>query len=528
MAKIAVLNKDDDSFGYLISILNRDHEVATYGLAYPADYKVFAINSDDKGTTFKVQYEGGDSEFTMPFFGDYNVANAAAAITTARSLNISWPSIKKGLINTPIPEGRGNIISNKLGLNLYVDFAHTPNALKQVLTFLKQQAKGRLIAVFGCAGERDVEKRFMMAEISVNLADISVFTAEDPRREDIFDILNLMTEGALKANGKEILPNDYSKIDPNQHVFIKIPERREAIFAAIRKIAQPGDTVVICGKGHEQSMCYEKVEHPWSDKDAVADTLLADMEKTVVVLAGGKGKRMNSESPKVIQKIAGRPMISYSLENLRKAHFGRIIVVVGYKHEIVEEYIRGAVDFALQEEPLGTGHAAKIGLKQITEKSVSDAVIMNGDDSAFYYPETINKILNLHRKKEATVTFVSILAKDPTLYGRIVRDEKGNFEGIVEEKDATKEQKEIKEVNDGLYILNLKWVKDNMDKLKKHPTTGEYYIVDFVNLALKDKKKVEVYTLTSEEEWIGVDTKEKLEIADSEKRERILKNETQQ
>ncbi|KKU63163.1 MAG: UDP-N-acetylmuramyl-tripeptide synthetase, partial [Candidatus Woesebacteria bacterium GW2011_GWC2_47_16] len=140
---------------------------------------------------------------------------------------------------------------------------HTPNALESVLTYLREKTKGRLIAVFGCAGERDTTKRPKMAEISTRLADFSVFTAEDPRSEEIEDILVQMERGVKNPQAK----------------YVKIAERGEAIFSAISKIAQKGDTVVICGKGHEKSMAYGEKEYPWSDYEAVEAAIKGKVKK---------------------------------------------------------------------------------------------------------------------------------------------------------------------------------------------------------------------------------------------------------
>ncbi|MEK7526275.1 MAG: cyanophycin synthetase, partial [Patescibacteria group bacterium] len=163
--------------------------------------------------------------------------------------------------------GRMEEIKNNRGFRVIVDFAHTPNALEQVLTSLKTQKTfaGRLIAIFGCASERDVNKRPLMGEISTRLADISIFTAEDPRFEDVNKIISEIISGT-KKNKK---PNKY----------YSIPDRKEAINFAIKELAKNGDIIVICGKGHEKSMNIEGIEYPWSDKNESVNSLNITNEK---------------------------------------------------------------------------------------------------------------------------------------------------------------------------------------------------------------------------------------------------------
>lgn len=141
-----------------------------------------------------------------------------------------------------------------------VDFAHTPNALKMALETARELTRGRVIAVFGSAGLRDKEKRRMMAETSVALADMSILTAEDPRTESLDGILAEMAAGAQSRGGVE------------GQSYMRIADRGEAIWAAVR-MAKPGDLVIACGKGHEQSMCFGDVEYAWDDRSAMRAAL---------------------------------------------------------------------------------------------------------------------------------------------------------------------------------------------------------------------------------------------------------------
>jgi len=141
-----------------------------------------------------------------------------------------------------------------------VDFAHTPNALRQALVTAREQTAGRVIVVFGCAGLRDRSKRRPMARSAVELADLAVFTAEDPRTESLTAILDEMAAGADSAGGRE------------GATYWRIPDRAEALRHAVR-LARPGDVVMACGKGHEQSMAFGDVEYPWDDRQAMRAAL---------------------------------------------------------------------------------------------------------------------------------------------------------------------------------------------------------------------------------------------------------------
>ena len=431
--------------------------------------------------------------------GKFNNLDAQAASDAVTSLGFKKEDVIKGVESFKLPQGRLEKIENSKGINIYVDFAHTPESLKEVLTYLKGETHGRLISVFGCAGERDHAKRSKMGEISGRLSDLSIFTAEDPRSENLSDIFALM-----KKKSKN---------------YILIRERGEAIAYAL-SIAQKGDTVAILGKGHEKSLSYQGFEHPWSDQETVKNYLNSNKDISVIVLAGGKGSRMKSLLPKVLRKICGRPMISYTLENLRRAEISDITVVVSYRKNLVIKEIAGSVKFAHQLNPKGgTADAAKAGFNEVGRDSKT-LVVINGDDSAFYKTETIKNILKIHRERERKLTFVSLMKEDPTGLGRVIRGKNGLITALVEEKDTTDEQKKIKEVNDGLYVFERIWFENNIGKIKKGPQ-GEYYLTDAVKLAIDQKDRMATYTLPNDDEWQGVNTPEQLEIANRKMAERL-------
>jgi UDP-N-acetylmuramoyl-L-alanyl-D-glutamate--2,6-diaminopimelate ligase len=442
--------------------------------------------------------------------GVYNNLNIEAGIMALEKFGINRKDAIDAVKSFELPEGRLTEITNNLGYRIFIDFAHTPDSLEAALTYLKSQVKGKLISVFGCAGERDRKKRYQMAKVSVKMSDISVFTAEDPRSENIGRILSKMAEGAKNAGGKE------------NETYFRIPERGEAIAFAISK-AQKGDIIGIFGKGHEKSLAYNGFEHPWSDAEAVRNILSAKDDISAIILAAGRGTRMKSTEPKVLRKICGKPMISYTLENLRKAEISDITVVVRFRKNLVIKEIGRAVKFAVQKMSKGgTADAAKAGFAKISDKSKT-LVVINGDDSAFYKSETVKNILRIHTERKRKLTFVSLIKNDPTGLGRVVRGENGLITKVVEEKDATETERKIKEVNDGLYVFDRSWFEDNINKVKRGPQ-GEYYLVDIIKLSIDQGDRMATYTLPDDDEWQGVNTPEQLEEANKKMAKRLISN----
>ncbi|HKB88243.1 MAG TPA: Mur ligase family protein [Patescibacteria group bacterium] len=424
--------------------------------------------------------------------GKFNNLNLEAAIKVSEILGVTNSQAIRSIDSFTLPKGRLEEIKNSRGLKIFVDFAHTPDSLEAVLKHLRTETKGKLIAVFGCAGERDHKKRRKMGKISEQLADFSIFTAEDPRSENLTDIFRLMKKDAKN--------------------FVCIPERGEAIAYAL-SIAKNGDTVAILGKGHETSMAFKGWEHPWSDQEIIKNYLEKDDSISAIILAGGKGSRMHSNIPKILHEICGRPMISYSIENLRNAKVGEVITVLSFRRNQIEKVILGPIKIAIQKNPKGgTADAAASGMSILSKKS-NNVMILYGDDTAFYTPKTISKVLESHKRSGSVLTFITLVKDDPRGLGRIVRDKNGNLVSIIEEKDATDEEREIKEVNDGLYIFNRNWLEKNLKNVSKSPVSGEYYLVELIKMAIDQDKKVDAVKLPNTDEWQGVNTREELEKA---------------
>lgn len=193
----------------------------------------------------------------------YNLENVSVAAGIVKQLLVNEQDIAEAVKTFPGVKGRMEEIANERGIKIIVDFAHTPNALSQALTTLRKEmgeGKGRLISVFGCAGLRDHTKRPIMGKIAADIADLAIFTAEDPRTEDVWTIINQMKSGVESGHDK----------------IVSIADRYEAISFALNKFAKPGDVIAITGKGHEKSMNFAGTEYPWSDQEAVKKVLLGE------------------------------------------------------------------------------------------------------------------------------------------------------------------------------------------------------------------------------------------------------------
>jgi UDP-N-acetylmuramoyl-L-alanyl-D-glutamate--2,6-diaminopimelate ligase len=256
--KVAVLNADDDSYRYLRSI--PADQQWTYGVRAEADVVAKDVRRTPEETHFRVVSPAGDFELRTVLPGIYNVSNILAATTAALTLRLPVDAIQEGVWAVKGIIGRMERVEEGQDFLAIVDFAHTPHALERALETARTLTEERVIAVFGCAGERDREKRAWMGEISGRLADITIMTAEDPRRESLAAILDQMARGAEKAGAVE------------GRTYFRVPDRAEAIQVAV-DLARPGDVVIACGKGHEQSMCYGTEETPWSEHKALRAAL---------------------------------------------------------------------------------------------------------------------------------------------------------------------------------------------------------------------------------------------------------------
>lgn len=237
---------------------------------------------------------------------------------------------------------------------------------------------------------------------------------------------------------------------------------------------------------------------------------------SAILLAGGKGKRMHSRLPKVLHKIADRPLLYYSLKLLSHLRINDIQVVIGYHKDIVkreavaiaqELSVASRIYFSAQKKMLGTGDAVRTALEHID--GTEDVLVLYGDDSFMYKVSTINDVLNLHKNSRADITFITLIVKNPGGMGRIIRDKTGKVLQIVEEKAATPAQLKIREINDGCYVFKASWLRKFINRIPLN-AVGEYYLTDLVEIGAKNGASIETYKLGDASEWFGVNTKEQL------------------
>jgi UDP-N-acetylmuramoyl-L-alanyl-D-glutamate--2,6-diaminopimelate ligase len=260
VVKTAVLNLDDQSYAPLSRI--EAPRRLTYGLSPPADIYAADVRFAPDATHFNLHLGGGASPVPIAsrLVGNFNVYNMLAAAAVGQALGLTPETIRKGLEAVEIVSGRMERIDRGQPFLVIVDFAHTPVSLEKAIAASRRMVPGRVITVFGSAGKRDVLKRRLMAETSARDADLTVLTAEDPRTDPLAEILESMAEGCRSQGAVE------------GENFWRVPDRGEAIYFALG-LAHPEDVVLICGKGHEQSMCFGVTEYPWDDRDATRAAL---------------------------------------------------------------------------------------------------------------------------------------------------------------------------------------------------------------------------------------------------------------
>jgi len=232
-----------------------------------------------------------------------------------------------------------------------------------------------------------------------------------------------------------------------------------------------------------------------------------------LVLAAGKGTRMYSDLAKVLHPICGRPMLSYPLAALEELRLGRVLVVVGHQAENIQEiFLEASVEWVLQTEQLGTGHAVLCALPHLAD-FVGSVLICCGD-TPLLTTGTLRMFLTNHLKSDNDLSVLSMLLEEPGSYGRIVRNSAGAVSGIVEAKDATDEERDIREVNTGIYCARALLLQSVIPEISNTNAQGEYYLTDMVKLAVERGWKVQAIAGSDPTEFLGVNTNEELEAAE--------------
>lgn len=229
-----------------------------------------------------------------------------------------------------------------------------------------------------------------------------------------------------------------------------------------------------------------------------------------IVMAAGKGTRMKSKNSKLVQKIYGKEIVKRAVENAQKAGVRDIVAVVGYKKEEVMKVLGDNIKYAYQDEMLGTGHAV-MQAKEYLKGKKGKVLVLNGD-VPLIRPETLNKLIEKSIENKEFATLLTAIYDDPTGYGRIVRDEGGNIEGIVEEKDTTEEQKKITEINAGIYCFDIEALLDALEKITPNNKQGEYYITDVIQIMNDSGLKTGAVLVEDNTEILGINDRVQLGI----------------
>lgn len=226
-----------------------------------------------------------------------------------------------------------------------------------------------------------------------------------------------------------------------------------------------------------------------------------------IILAAGKGTRMKSDMPKVLHTIFDKTLVGYVLDAVDKIS-DENFVIVGHQAETVEKYINENYQNSkcvLQSPQLGTGHAVSMALPYL--KDFEGEVIILCGDTPLITQETLKEFVEYHREKKSDITVMSAIFENPTNYGRIIRNQDGTLNSIVEEKDANETQKAVKEINAGIYCLNWCKIKPAFSELKNNNAQGEYYLTDIIKWGNEQNLSVNAYTLKNNEEIFGINSK---------------------
>lgn len=253
----AVVNADDEAGKYMLGRV----PATTYGVSVPADAYANEIEILESGVSYRLHWKDVVLPLHLHISGIFNVYNSMAAAVACLEMGISPEDVKAGLESVTVVPGRIEPLPTHTPYRVILDYAHSPASLESILKTIRQFTRGRLICVFGCGGGRDKEKRPIMGEISGRLADFSVLTSDNPRLENPMDILRAIEEGIKRTTGP----------------YVVIENRREAIRYAMQ-MGQPGDVIVLAGKGHETYQDIGGQKHPFDEKVVVRE-ILAEMDE---------------------------------------------------------------------------------------------------------------------------------------------------------------------------------------------------------------------------------------------------------
>lgn len=256
-----LVNRKDAASGHFLK--SAKCPVYTFGTR-DADFYEREVHLAESGSTYRLSHPGGETDILLPLAGEFNVSNSVAAAAAALLLGISPDTVAAALTSAKAAPGRLQRLKNTGDVSVYVDFAHTPDALERVLSALRPLCKGRLYTVFGCGGDRDRTKRPIMGEIACRHSDVVVLTSDNPRTEDPLSILSDIRAGCAGWESKLTV----------------LPDRTEAIRCALER-AEAGDTVLLAGKGHEEYIIDASGKHPYSEAEVVRQFYLERQESVL-------------------------------------------------------------------------------------------------------------------------------------------------------------------------------------------------------------------------------------------------------
>ncbi len=241
-----------------------------------------------------------------------------------------------------------------------------------------------------------------------------------------------------------------------------------------------------------------------------------------VILAAGKGTRMNSDLPKVLHEVAGRPMVQWVVDAARAVGARRSVLVVGHGADRVRQAVGNDrdIDFVEQTQQLGTGHAVQQAAPLYTDAGDLDVLVLCGD-GPLIHARTLQTLIDTHRRTGAAATLATAVLDDASGYGRIVRDEAGDLLGIVEHKDASDAQRAIREVNPSYYCFKAAALFEALPRLSNDNAKGEYYITDVFRMLRESGRRVAVVDAVPAEDVLSINTPDQLAEVDAILRERL-------
>lgn len=242
------------------------------------------------------------------------------------------------------------------------------------------------------------------------------------------------------------------------------------------------------------------------------------MNFKAIILAAGKGTRMKSRHPKVVHKVCGKEMVNHVIDTSKKSGVKDVVVILGHGSETVKESIPTDSLIAMQTEQLGTGHAVKMAKEYIND---NDTIVVLCGDTPLVQEDTLKRLFDYHVEKGYVATVLTTVVDNPTGYGRIIRDDQEDLLKIVEQKDATEEEKLAKEINSGIYCFDGKSLREALDLIDNNNAQGEYYLTDTIKIMRDRGQKVGAYNGSTIEELMGVNSRVELSKAEEIMRKRI-------